>query len=721
MQLNNPFKLNDWNIKSYFILVLSFSLMILGLRSLSFMGLDIPVIYELVSFIFIMFIPGFTLLRVLKIHQIGSIESLLYAVGLSITSLMILGLGINTVLPMLGLNNPLSFTNIFFSIIIMIFIFCVTSYIRDRDFNVTPKIEIKEPLTVIFLCTIPFLAILGAYLMNTYQINYLNLFLIFIIAILIILPVFDKISKNLYPLTIFVVSITLLLNKSLISMYLTGWDINNEFYLANLVITNFRWDPSLAMQTNSMLSIVMLAPFLSNFCKLDLIWTFKIIYPFIYSIVPLGMYALFKNQTGKKVAFLSSLFFIAIFTFHAEMISLARQETAEFFLILLMLLILTDEIQGINKSFLCILFAFSLIVSHYGLTYIFLIFLIIISILLYLNPTKLNKNIKISFLRDYQSEIISITFLLFFVVLLLSWYIYSANSSPFNAILNLGNSIITNINDLMNPSTSQGLTLLQTKSVSIFHTIAKYVHLISQALIGLGLLYLLFSKIEGIKFKKEFLIFAYISFIFLALSIVMPYVGGALNVNRLYHVMIIFLAPFFVIGGIVLLNLMKDLFRLKFSLKNFNIKRSLKIISVFLVIFLLFNTDFVYSIAKDNPHSISLTNATDDAIFNEKEVSASKWFHNEKSDNKIFADVYRTLLISELDWYQIVLMFEDYNLKKGQYVFLGSNNILNNTIVVPVKMKKTSVNYYKYISVDRFIINQSEIYNNGGAQIYIYQ
>jgi uncharacterized membrane protein len=75
--------MNDWEIKRFLCLVLVVQLTLWGLVCIEGVGFKAPILRQLVGFIYLTFIPRFLILRVLRIHYIGSVETLLYAVGLS--------------------------------------------------------------------------------------------------------------------------------------------------------------------------------------------------------------------------------------------------------------------------------------------------------------------------------------------------------------------------------------------------------------------------------------------------------------------------------------------------------------------------------------------------------------------------------------------------------------------------------------------------------------
>ena len=76
--------LNDWEIGKFLKLVLAASLV-----TFISIGLDIPVLREVSALVFLSFLPGVLILRVLRVHRISRIEFILYSVGLSLTFLML--------------------------------------------------------------------------------------------------------------------------------------------------------------------------------------------------------------------------------------------------------------------------------------------------------------------------------------------------------------------------------------------------------------------------------------------------------------------------------------------------------------------------------------------------------------------------------------------------------------------------------------------------------
>lgn len=732
MQIDNPFQMNDWRIESFLKVVLAVQLAISGAIGLDAIGFQIPIIRQSISFIYLTFIPGILILRILKLHTLNIIETILYSVGLSLAFLMFIGLFMNTLYPYLGISKPISLFSLILTLTIATIVLCILAYERDKDFSNFTYLNTKSLLSppALFLILLPFFAIFGTYLINFYHNNILLMILIPVIALIPILIAFNKfIPRNLYPLAVFAIAISLLFHTSLISMYIWGWDIHHEYYFSNLVMKNSIWDSTVPTNTNAMLSIVMLAPIYSLILGMSLTWVFKIIYPFLFALVPLGLYLVFQKQTSDKIAFLACFFFVSLFTFYTEMLQLARQQIAELFLVLLILTMINKKISRRKQTVLLVIFGASLAVSHYGLSYIYMFSLIAVWLVLILteNPAirrlkgnfyvKLNKRInRIANNLSSNHRTITLPFVLIFVVFTLAWYMYISSSSAFYTGVHIGNHIATSIwTEFLNPKATQGLNILTTETSSPLHEVCKYWHLASQFFIVVGILALVLKLRETAKFEKEYGTFSLVNFIICFAGIAVPYFASSLNTSRLYQITLIFLAPFCVIGGITVFKVLSR--AVKASWTKQHVKSSLQVLSVFLAIFLLFNSGWVYEIANDIPTSFSLDTTIDYPRFNDQEVSGAKWLYSVKNSSLIYADGLRWLLLGSFGWGQVTSFpVKIDKIHKDSYIYLGKFNVINESVLVAYKEKAVGMSFY--ISNSVIINDRDKIYANGGSQVY---
>jgi len=733
MQIANPLQMNDWEIKKFFIIVLSIQLALLGLMGMDVTGIDIPILRQLIGFIYLGFVPGILVLRILKIHTLSNIEVLLYSVGLSVSILMIIGLFINIAYPFLGFSGPISVISLILTISIIVLVLCLLSYILDRDFSNPNYINIKDIFSpqVLFLCLVLFLSIFGAHLANIHN-NTLLILLIPLLPLAIVLTVFNKfISKNLYPFAVFVIAISLLYHISLISMYIIGWDIHEEYYLSSLVLKYSFWDSKIPSTVNGMLSIVMLAPIFSNICDMSLTWVFKIIYPLLFSLVPLGLYQIYQKQMNEKAALLSVFFLMSFSRFYYPM---PRQNIAEFYIVLLILLMVDKNIARTKRSVLSIAFCISLAVSHYGTSYIYMFCLITAWLILILanRPAILNlgnsillKVSKFSYnsdeivsnpnsLIDYRT--ISSSFVLVFVVFTIGWYIYVSSSSAFNIIVGVFDHIVSSIfTSFLNPEAAQGLAIITAKPESPLRGIMKSLSLITLFFISAGIFTLLINQ-KKLMFKREYCAFSYVNFAICIGGIVLPYFASAFNTDRLYHLTLIILAPFCVLGGMAVFRSLSRASKISWTYKCE--ENSLKMLSVFLAVFMIFSSGWCFEVANDGiPQAMALNSTMDYWRFNDQEVIGARWLDRMDVNKPIYADYYRQLVLNELKSRQATPFSSDFSkLSKYSYIYFGTLNVLKEEVLV--QYFEGTISKASYMNPKEAICSRNSIYANGGAEVY---
>jgi len=773
MQIYNPLFMKDWKIKDLILLIITIQIIYFLLIFFDNIGIHIPIIVEVTGFFIVLFIPGTLMLRLLNLDIKSYGQILLYTVGMSVFFLMLIGFLMNTLYPLMGFNKPLSSESIIVTITIFIFSFSLICYLVDKfrnqqqilkDTSLPNKHFVRQvdlgnlqstaPLVILVL--IPILSILGAYTMNLYQSNVLTMVMILLIGLVaLIISTGRFFSTRLYPLIVFSISIAILLHMSLITNYIWGWDINSEYFLANQVALNSFWNVSLSSNYNSMLSVVILAPILSSYIRMNLVWILKIVYPILFSMVPLGLYYVYSKQTGPKIAFYATFFFMLLFTFYTEMLSLARQQVAELFLVLLLMVLISDNLNKTKKSFLAVIFGLSIVISHYGLTYVMMIILLLSGIILYLidknlfkwSPKifKLNTIIGVTHffsgsnssiervniaeeplesliadkIKKYQlikhdRLVINPFFIALFILSILVWYFYTSNSSILQSIMGIGQSIISNLYSFMDPNTSQGLSLVIQGQNTLLNNIHKYFYLISQFFISIGILALFIGK-DGMKFNDEYKALSIATFIVLIIGLFLPFFSSQMNTSRLYHIALIILAPFCIIGIIKIIHKFK-------TLSRFNLHKNhyFHFISIFLIIFLFFDSGLISEvIIPSQCTSIALNPSYDFPKFDQEEVTAGNWLVNDYNDNyTVYADQYRVSVLRSMIPSALQIPYSYNNNNKKSYVFMGTWNVEKNQILVEQMIGSNVVTSELYVSTQEILSNRSKIYDNGGASIY---
>jgi|LSQX01.3.fsa_nt_gb uncharacterized membrane protein len=749
MQIRNPITLNDWRIRSYFIAILISQLGLLVIQLLGSTNSHILMLQAILGFAFFSFIPGIIVLRIMRVHHLSTLETLLYAVGLSIAILMFTGLLMSVLYPLVGVSRPLSPNSTLLTVNITTLILLLLSLARDQKppepEYVDMGVFLSTPALLLYL--VPLLTIIGTYSVTQYSNNTILMLVIAFIAVIPILIGFDRvIPEALYPLAILSISVSLLLHTSLVSPYLWGYDIHYETFLANLVMDNGFWDSTSPGNVNAMLSVVLLAPIYSYITGLDLTWVFKLVYPLLFALVPLGLYHVFRRQIEAKSAFLACFFFVSFIIFYAEMASLARQEIAELFFVLLLMIMVARNIPRRTNFTLFAVFGASLVVSHYGTSYIYLLSLVMVWLVMTLSSFAASRGYDIfNRLRNIAGEnlspggsldrdderTITLAHVLFFTGFTLGWYMLVAGGTSFDTIVSIighiGDTIFV---DLLNPEATEGLDLLISTPQSLLHTVAKGLHLITLALIVVGFIAVFFRRTDT-NFSREYIAFSFIALLFGVAGVVVPNFSSTLNTSRLYQIVLIILSPLCVVGGISILTA-PGTYITKLRSGWLTGRTPLVLISVLFSLLFLFSTGWIYECANDQPSSIALSqdsikkygggipkNVFYGTFIPEHDAFGARWLGEYMRDGSVvYAD--RTRKDNVLTSYGNLgrnppfLPKTDFRPVFGAYIYLGTYNIVERSASGPEEYS----DYWSIEDVYPAISRNNKVYSNDLSEIY---
>jgi uncharacterized membrane protein len=120
--------------------------------------------------------------------------------------------------------------------------------------------------------------------------------------------------------------------------------VNTKLTFCN---TEFFLDWSSFGNYNSVLSIVILAPIFCNFLNIELNSVFKILYPIIFALMPVGAFHVYYNMTqNRKLSMLSVSFHDIYISILYRCKTINKQAIAEFFFVLILMLILAVQYMG---------------------------------------------------------------------------------------------------------------------------------------------------------------------------------------------------------------------------------------------------------------------------------------------------------------------------------------------------------------------------------------
>ena len=708
--------------------------------------LDIPFMRPVFAFLYFTTIPGLIILYILRLNEIDVPKKFVLSVGLSVSFLIFAGLFINTLLPTFGLSKPLSTSSLLLSFNVILLILCFIGYKRNEGsvhspdiFDIKSRIEDSFISPLLFAIIFPFLTISGIYLMNMTENNTILLSLPFLTVIYAAFITYfnKKIPKITYPISILAIAISFILIIPLRGEYLIlGGDGNLEYYIFRLISTNMHWDMDYYRNpVNACLGGGLLHTIYFSLLNISREWTFKLIYPLIFSITPLCLFVLFKKHIGDLYAFLASLFFISQYSFIYIGIGSVRIAIGLFFFALAMMVFFDDEMNQLRKKILFLIFMLSLIVSYYTYSYMFF-FLILFSWLVLsvtdaIRATKFKKSI-------------TLTVVMLSAVVIFFWY-SQITESHFNSLISFfENSIRSMANAFIVESRGEIAEKTFARGLEgpaeIINLIIYYTTLI---LIGIGSIDLVRKRRKsmlGVEYTTMVIIYLF----FWLLTIAIPYLtSGSVGLLRVYFFTSILLAPMLPLGADVVRKVMTskegiyNIKRLKSINSRLNSDRKnikndylfshhwLTVLILLIVVTSQFmvNTGITYQMFGDHRSIILNSEGLQYNIWyiHPQEITAGKWLiKNNEQTFKVYGDFYLWNHLSPIKEEKLEILgtffLSNKPISQG-YIFLRYQNVVKGEIV-PFLVRKIKEDYVPLANYSHLFIGKSKIYDNGGSEVW---
>lgn len=303
-------------------------------------------------------------------------------IGFSLTGvllyLMLGGLGINALLPLLGMEHPLSPIPVAVLVDALIagLLILRRRYPTESQWRGILSISPIESrfLVTSGLCVV--LAILGANRLNNGANNDLGILaLSILIAVFVFLLIWgQKVREGVICCVIYMLSLALLLMTSLRGWFVTGHDIQTEYRVYQLTAAHDHWSISYFHNAyNACLSITILPTEFLQILHIDPPYVYKLFFQFMFSMCPVLVYAIARRYWNRTIAIMATAYFVGFPTFFTDMPFLNRQEIAYLF-VCVAILAVTNSRWNLwwRRSFL---FAACLGIelSHYSTMYVFLV------------------------------------------------------------------------------------------------------------------------------------------------------------------------------------------------------------------------------------------------------------------------------------------------------------------------------------------------------------
>ncbi len=730
--------------------------------------LDIPVLRQILGFMFLTFLPGWLIIHILGLNNLSQSVKLVLSVGLSVAFVMFFGLLINTLYPLLGYSRPLDTLSVVSSFSVALLFMAAIAYLRSgSEFSInleSVKLTTKEKAYLLLPAFFPFMSILGMRIMNTTDNNTMLMALLFLIpAYTIFISIkHNQVSDRVYPPMIFLISISLVLLLGLRSNHIIGADAHTEYYLFQQTFQSGRWQIFLNSTLDSCLSISILPTIYQSFLNINSEYLFKILYPILFSISPLVVYFISKKYIGSFYAFLASLFFMSQ-TYFIEAAFSPRTVLAILFFTLAISVLFLNGLNEVNKKLLFIVFAVSCIVSHYSTTYIFFIVLLLTWVGMEVIPGILLRRRKLAdppsnpgsrdnstslpeskgilrggvnapgattlmVTQSRSKEEITVTIVVLFFVVLFFWY-SQVTGAAFTSGVRFITITLRKLQDFfILESRGEGVAAAFGAGLGekgIPQKITFVFSWLTIAFIAIGVLTTLFRYRDKVafyggveseppgflsqKFEAEFFILSLVCSAVLVAAVAMPYVFIGYGMFRTYCQMAVVLSPFFIIGGILVARFL-------------HLRRAYLVVLVALIPYFMCNTGTMYQIF-GVPQAITLSSEGQqyDVMFvHDQESNAAKWLKSyTMEDTIIYADNFgERRLISQgminLPVYvdSLVELVERGKLTNNGYIYLRYCSVADG------KLYGKDGRWYEIKDYQNEFVKRKRIYTNGGSEIW---
>ncbi|MBA2858828.1 putative membrane protein [Methanococcus maripaludis] len=726
MKILNPFKLQNWEYKKFLIVILGIQLSLLGLFGLNKLGIETPILRTVIGFIYVSFVPGYLILRILRLNKLDSLESFLYSVGLSIFFVMLVGFLINILYPNFGITDkPISELPIILSVSVSVCLLLFLSYFSDLKDNNPEYTNLKDIINPQFLLLtlIPFLAFFGSYIANFYSNNLLLMFFYAFLAAYLLIIIFSEKSLN-YPYILFIISISVLLITNLSGgTYIKIYD--GEGIVPINTVEKGIFEDNIKDNYYSVIGNGLYVPIIMKILSINLITTYKYFFAFVYSLIPLLVYLTIKSLNilkNEKEIFFSAVLFLTLSPFLNLLPFLKKQGLSMFFLALFFYSFFNNS--NTKKTTIITISLISIIWSHYGIASLLLVQLILVSLILYIIKNILKKK------YAYTNNLLS-KFSVLYILLFFSWYLYISNGSLIQSLFNISSTVYSSIFSL-DIESSRGYSTLST-----FHSTLSIINkLLNISILGLsstGLFLALYNFIVKKEFfNKNFLIYLIMSSMYTIILILTLIPGFAvMNVSRLTSVSFLLLSPY-PLYFVSIFNKFKS--KIHTPLNGY----ANKLICTLVCINFLISSGFVGEIFNQHPMQLSISkeslkNSEDMGDISKyytgmtlpRDVQGTKWIaKNRISNNKINAILGHMDSVgvfqpyAGIEWYKLTKIQKDrYNDIKG-YVFLHTINTAPK-IGIYTDAYATQLYYYNCSQLLFKLESDSKIYDNSGSQIYL--
>ena len=330
----------------------------------------------LVALVGLLVMPGLLLMLMIGSKGLSKLEQTLFSLAGSIAFVMAVGLLTNFLGLQLGLRQPLTREILMPVMSLSLSALLAASWYANRHKTYTmtyPQISGRGAAVAGGFALLPLLAALGADSINNGGPNLFTLAAYVLVALSAVVLVWYHRSVRpwMWPWAIFTMALAVLLSTSLRGMYITGHDIQLEYFVYHLTSSAGVWSmASFRDAYNACLSITILPTTIGSLTGIDGLAQYKVVNQVLFAAFTAGVFGISRRYLNSASAFLTAFVFITFPTFITDMTMLNRQEIAFGFFVVLLLALFNKSLSAWTRRWYMIIFVTAMVMSHYSTTFV---------------------------------------------------------------------------------------------------------------------------------------------------------------------------------------------------------------------------------------------------------------------------------------------------------------------------------------------------------------
>lgn len=336
---------------------------------------NVPLLTPAVGLWLSVVLPALLLHGKLSLGRMQSAPRALICLTATLGLLLLLGLALNFGLAAIGVTRPLGRVPVTLGLDLQLAL--IVAFRRDR---LPSPIVVRETLSrdtagvLVLSAFTVMLAVVGTIRLNNGTGGEVTLVMLGLVVVVFarLLVIRNRLAENTIIISVYLLSLALLLMTSLRGWYVTGHDIQREFRLFELVNTSGSWSPARLHEAyNACLSITVLPTILAQATNVPDPYVFKLLYQALFGFCPVAVYLITRRYATRGISLVACLFFVAFPTYFTDMPFLNRQEISFLFVSSSVLVIAEPSITGrAARRWLSVL-SVGIVLTHYSTSFVF--------------------------------------------------------------------------------------------------------------------------------------------------------------------------------------------------------------------------------------------------------------------------------------------------------------------------------------------------------------